>query len=96
MKLKVGLIIAVMFAVAVLVSPTFGQEKPAQAKTQDTLSNDTASGSATSATGGTPQIFFPDSTYDFGEVPQKQSLTHVFKVQNIGDAPLKLISAHAS
>lgn len=96
MKLKLGLAIAVMLAVAVLVSPIFGQEKPAQPKNQDTLSNNTAADTAISTVGGTPRIFFPDSTYDFGEVSQKQSLTHVFKVQNTGDVALKLISAQAS
>ncbi len=96
MKLKLGLIIAVLFVVGILVSPTFCQEQPAQHQPQDTVSNNTASDSAASTAGGVPHIFFPDTTFDFGEVAQKQSLTHVFKVQNTGDAVLKLIDARAS
>jgi hypothetical protein len=96
MKLKLGLIITVLFVAGILVSPTFCQEQPAQHQSKDTVSNDTASDSAVSTAGGVPHIFFPDTTFDFGEVTQKQSLTHVFKVQNTGDALLKIISARAS
>ncbi len=96
MKLKLGLIIAVLFAVGILASSAFCQDQPAQTTTQDTLSNSTTPDSAAAKTGGTPHVFFPDTTYNFGEVSQKQFLTHVFKVQNTGDAALKLFDAHAS
>ena len=45
---------------------------------------------------GTPVLFFPESTHDFGDVSQVTTLVHTFKVTNTGDAPLKLISAKAS
>jgi hypothetical protein len=96
MKLKLGIAIAVLFAVGLLVSPACGQDQPAQKTTRDTVSNNTTPDSSASTANGTPEIFFADSTYDFGEVSQRQDLTHIFKVQNIGDAPLKLISARAS
>lgn len=53
-------------------------------------------GSDTNAPVGTPKIFFPDSSYNFGTAGQHQKLTHIFKVRNIGDAPLKIFSARAS
>ncbi len=45
---------------------------------------------------GTPKISVPDSVFNFGTVSQQRSLTHVFKIFNVGDAPLKLINASAS
>lgn len=96
MKAKLGLVIAVLFAVGILASPAFCQDQPAQKTTQDTVANNTTSDTAVSATGGTPHIFYPDSIYNFGDVAQRQSLTHVFKVQNTGDGVLKLINARAS
>ncbi len=95
MKLKLGVIVVVLFAVGILVSPTFSQEQPAQQQSQNTLSDKSVSDSAALTTGGTPHIFFPDTIFNFGEVPQKQSVTHVFKVRNTGDGVLKLLEAHA-
>ena len=45
---------------------------------------------------GTPKIFFPDSSFNFGTAGQREHLTHIFTVRNVGDAPLKIFSAHAS
>lgn len=47
-------------------------------------------------TDGTPTIFFPDSSFNFGTAGQHEHLTHIFTVRNVGDAPLKIISARAS
>jgi len=96
MKWKLGLIFVFVFAVAILATPAFSSDKAMPRTTKDTVSNDTATVTAAAVDGAAPQIFYPDSVYDFGEVSQKQSLTHVFKVQNTGDAPLKLIDARAS
>lgn len=46
-------------------------------------------------TGG-PKIFLPEEMHDFGTVTQGSKLTHKFKIQNVGDAPLKLIKAKGS
>jgi hypothetical protein len=45
---------------------------------------------------GTPKIYFPETFYDFGSIPQGEKVTHTFVVKNIGDAPLKIISAKGS
>jgi hypothetical protein len=46
--------------------------------------------------GPAPEIFLPDTTHDFGIVAQSASLTNIFKVQNTGDAVLKIIKVKAS
>ena len=53
--------------------------------------------SATADTGndGTPKIFFPETSHDFGSVAQGSKVSHTFVVRNTGDAPLKLIKAKA-
>jgi archaellum component FlaG (FlaF/FlaG flagellin family) len=43
-----------------------------------------------------PVIFFPETGHDFGSVGQNTTLTHIFKVKNVGDALLKIGSVKAS
>jgi hypothetical protein len=43
-----------------------------------------------------PVIFFPETGHDFGSVGQNTTLTYIFKVQNVGNAPLKIGSVKAS
>ena len=43
-----------------------------------------------------PKIAFPEDTFDFGDITQNASVTHIFKVHNVGNAPLELIKAAAS
>jgi len=45
---------------------------------------------------GAPKINFPDTLHDFGVVAQSTSNSYTFRVQNTGDAPLKLIKAKGS
>lgn len=45
---------------------------------------------------GTPEIYLPEPEFDFGVVPQHSKLTHIFKVVNKGDGPLKLIKVSGS
>ena len=40
-----------------------------------------------------PRIFFPETVFDFGTIPEGSEVTHTFIVKNTGDAPLKLIKA---
>lgn len=47
----------------------------------------------TSGISGGPKISFPEKSYDFGTIPQGSKVSHTFAVQNIGDAPLRLIKA---
>ena len=46
--------------------------------------------------GPSPKISFPETSYDFGKVPQGAKVSHTFIVQNTGKAPLKLIRAKGS
>ena len=64
-------------------------------ETIDRSTSETPSATADTVNGGTPKIFFPDTSHDFGNVSQGSKVTHKFIVQNIGDAPLKLIKAKA-
>lgn len=45
---------------------------------------------------GGPRIFLPETEYNFGTVAQDAKVSHKFIVRNVGDAPLKLISAKGS
>jgi hypothetical protein len=45
------------------------------------------------ASGGAPQITFPEEIHDFGTITQGTRLVHHFKVRNTGDAPLQLLRA---
>ena len=47
-------------------------------------------------TTGAPKIEFPETIHDFGSVFQNVSISHTFKVKNVGNAPLRLIKAAAS
>jgi hypothetical protein len=42
------------------------------------------------ATINSPQIYFPESTHDFGKVPQGPQLQYNFKFKNTGAQPLKI------
>jgi hypothetical protein len=54
------------------------------------------SSSKSSAGDGGPCVYFPEPTFSFGTIPQGTSVSHTFKVQNVGDKPLKLIRAKGS
>ncbi len=43
--------------------------------------------------GTAPKIFFPETSYDFGTIPQDGSVSHSFVVRNTGKAQLKIIEA---
>ncbi len=58
--------------------------------------SETPSATADTVGGGTPKIFFPETSHDFGNIEQGSKVSHKFIVQNIGDAPLQLIKAKAS
>lgn len=91
---------ALMVASLILVSvPAVAGQDPKTAPTpKDAVAPDTAGAKPPAAdTGaGAPSVFIPDSSFDFGTVPQHQPITHIFKVYNKGTAPLKLIQAKAS
>jgi hypothetical protein len=46
--------------------------------------------------GKVPKIEFPETTHDFGEVPQQTTVDYTFVVRNVGEAPLELIRAKGS
>jgi len=65
-------------------------------KTIEGSTSETPSSTADTVGGGTPKIFFPDTSHDFGSVAQGSKVSYKFVVRNVGDAPLKLIKAKAS
>ena len=65
-------------------------------KTIEGSTSDVPSATADTINGGTPKIFFPVTSHDFGSVAQGSKVSHKFVVRNVGDAPLKLIKAKAS
>lgn len=70
-----------------------GDDKTSQLEGEnDTISTETQE---YTVDGPAPKIEFEETTHDFGTVPQQSSLTHKFKVKNVGDAPLQLIRAKA-
>jgi hypothetical protein len=42
---------------------------------------------------GIPVAYFPEERFNFGTIAQGERVTHQFKVQNTGDAPLEIIRA---
>lgn len=42
------------------------------------------------AKSGTPKIAADEPVYDFGAIQAKDSVEHVFKIRNVGDADLKV------
>ena len=64
-------------------------------ETIDRSTSETPNATADTVNGGTPKIFFPDTSHDFGSVNQGSKVSHTFVVRNTGDAPLKLIKAKA-
>ena len=94
---RVPLVVAALsFILLVASSPIFAEREqaaPDTTKKGQPTAPETLDRSITGP--GTPKIFYPDSIFDFGKAPQHQALTHIFKVKNIGDAPLKVLKATA-
>ncbi len=38
------------------------------------------------------KLYIPDPSYDFGQIPQGQTVEHVFVLKNSGKAPLEILS----
>jgi len=54
-------------------------------------SGDTQAHSATAdSSTGSPTISIPESTYNFGEIPEGGEVSHNFTIRNTGDAPLDI------
>ncbi|MFH1892923.1 MAG: hypothetical protein ABIK83_09625 [Candidatus Zixiibacteriota bacterium] len=90
-------------ALLILVSGCQGSssDQAASNETASLAQNDQSASEAESSSDnsdpeGNARIFFPEIEYDFGTAGRNATLTHVFKVQNKGDAPLKLIKAKGS
>ena len=92
-KILIPLIMTVFAVIWCLPAPVFAEQK--QKPVQE---NQAAARVSTpdTAVAGSPGIFFPETTFDFGEADQLTTLTHNFKVINKGDAPLKITKVRAS
>lgn len=94
------MLLIVPLLILLLGPSAFAKQRQADQRPQgrEVQSSDSTGDSlpAAAETGPAPKIFFSESTHDFDTTKQKTSLTHIFKVQNIGDAPLTIISAKAS
>jgi len=80
------------------ISSLSNQSLQAQASTEKTSDSGTVTDSIGKDTSsrGTPEIFFPEKSYDFGTISQGSTVSHKFVVRNTGDAPLQLIKAKGS
>lgn len=90
---------AIVFYLNLSGSVSFSQEiEQNQSAVSSDKEDNSRSGDISSDSGdqGTPTIYFPKKEHDFGTVSQGSKVTHKFKVQNTGDAPLKLIKAKGS
>jgi uncharacterized protein DUF1573 len=47
---------------------------------------------ADGASQDSPIAFIPDKTYEFKTVPEGTQVTHTFKIQNTGTAPLLIVN----
>lgn len=47
-------------------------------------------GAATSTKNGAPRIAADEAVFDFGAIATTDSVEHVFKIRNVGDADLKV------
>ncbi len=72
------------------------QEAQTSNGTIDSSTSEDSSATGDTDTSGTPKIFFPETSHDFGNIAQGSKVSHKFIVRNIGDAPLQLIKAKAS
>jgi hypothetical protein len=66
-------------------APAAANPPPAPAAT-DTMK-------AAAPVGPAPKIHFPETVHNFGAIKQGDNAIHKFEVQNLGEAPLKLIRA---
>ena len=88
--------LAIVFGLWLMTAPALaGDKKSETPKKQTPPPAATADPGDTVYTGG-PRAHFPETTHDFGKVKQRESLTHVFKVQNTGEAVLRIEKVHAS
>ena len=94
MRRKSFLLLLPAFLMALSVIPSMADGADQAAKKKNTtptvleVDNDPSD--------GTPEIYLPEPEHDFGTVPQRSKLTHIFKVVNKGDGPLKIIKVSAS
>ncbi len=92
-------VVAVILAVSLLMlsAPLAAQEKPAgTAEVKDPAAAPktlAATSKSIKKTTGGPSIFFPEAMHDFGTIARGSKVSHIFKVINNGDEPLKLIKA---
>lgn len=104
---KVLIFISLIFVAVVaywyFAGPTASSQHSPQASataqsvgTQDNAKPEGDTAKVMPTDGKVPKIEFPETTYDFGEIPQQTSADYTFVVRNIGDAPLKLIRARGS
>lgn len=94
-KISIAAVLVVLLAAWLLFGSSQQATNASQASASDQQSGNDKSGGEMVAGGG-PKIEFPEDTFDFGNVVQNSSMTHIFKVKNAGDAPLELIKAAAS
>lgn len=67
---------------------------------EDTLNTDLVNSPLTSnihaENVATPVIYMPETSYNFGEIQQGESVTHIFTLKNTGDADLIISAARGS
>lgn len=76
--------------------PDAPEKRPDEGQKPKTLLSATSSPVKSGPEGSSPVIHFPEPVHDFGTIARGSNVTHIFKVQNTGDAPLQLIKAKGS
>jgi hypothetical protein len=99
-----ALVTVILVASLFLVAPPLSaQEKPADRTADKDQTADagkekrlTAATQNTDSGAAAPVIFFPEPLHDFGTIATGAKVTHIFKVLNKGDAPLRVTNAKGS
>jgi len=92
-KTLISLIVVAFLVVLWLPNSALAEEKQ---KTAGDKTVTTEKPTKDAAAKGGPDLFYPETTFDFGDVGQSATVTHIFKVMNKGDATLKITKVRAS
>jgi hypothetical protein len=85
-----------LFVMAAWVLPGCqGSSDDSSSQLQDQIAQKNDESQEPNESGPAPKIELTETSYDFGTAPEKTSVSHTFKVKNVGDAPLQLIKAKA-
>lgn len=95
-RIPVNIFTLAVFVIAAWVLPGCqGSADDSSSQQQNQITQENDENQEPNESGPAPKIELVEKSYDFGTAPEQSSVSHTFKIRNVGDAPLLLIEAKA-